>query len=145
MELRIFVIWGHHIQGTPALKHPLKPLSCPPAPHETHPDPAMGVQIIYKPSSALSSISISIWARTSLSLCPLHPSTPTTSTESQEAKSEVLSIIAICPRACHSRSSDVWKWNTLIMLCYVCLLHVKIIFHNTSFMLICNFTWNNNK
>ena len=30
------------------------------------------------------------------------------STESQEAKSEVLSISAICPRACHSRSSHVW-------------------------------------
>ena len=29
-------------------------------------------------------------------------------TESQEAKSEVLSISAICPRACHSRSSDVF-------------------------------------
>ena len=28
------------------------------------------------------------------------------STESQEAKSEVLSISAICPRACHSGSSD---------------------------------------
>ena len=27
--------------------------------------------------------------------------------ESQEAKSEVLSISAICSRACHSRSSDV--------------------------------------
>ena len=31
------------------------------------------------------------------------------STESQEAKSEVLSISAICPRACHSRSSHVYK------------------------------------
>ena len=31
------------------------------------------------------------------------------STESQEAKSEVLSISAICPRACQSRSSDVYK------------------------------------
>ena len=30
------------------------------------------------------------------------------STESEEAKSEVLSISAICPRACYSRSLDVY-------------------------------------
>ena len=38
------------------------------------------------------------------------------STESQEAKSEVLSISAICPRACHRRSSDVSNSHLPVML-----------------------------